>query len=110
MKASLLVAAEWVQAYWLALTSFLTILWSLFLFLLAGTWWVAFILNGAYGYHFELGSCWQGVTVAGTALVSIFGLAKASWTKYDTDSKQNTSQGQMPPVPECVKTILGGKT
>lgn len=103
MKEKILILAEWVQAYWLALICFLTIIWCLFLFLLAGTWWIAFLLNGLYGYKFELNSCWQGVTVAGVALGSIFALAKAAWTKYDTDSKNNSAEQQMPDYVNSLK-------
>lgn len=98
MKSKFLMMAEWVQAYWLALICFLTVLWSIFLFILGATWWITYVMNGLWGYKFDLNSCWQGVTVVGVALGSIFTLGKTAVGKYNADSQNNSAPGEMPTV------------
>lgn len=48
------------------------------------------------GTKFELGSCWQGISVVVAGLGGIVALAKACWTKYGMDSKFNSVAGTHP--------------
>ena len=57
---------------------------------------IRFWSNGLYGTHFEINSCWQGVSAVGAGIVTVVGLAKAAWTKYGLDSKYNSPEGQKP--------------
>lgn len=92
MKNKFITFCNWAQANWLALVIFLTVLWCVMLLVVAGSWLVAFWLNGLFGYKFELGSCWQGVGAIAAAFAGIIGLAKAGWTKWLIDSEHNSPQ------------------
>jgi len=53
-------------------------------------WAVGYIANGLFGTHFELQSCWAGLSTVGSA-----GFLAA--VKYLVDSSPwNTNKGQMP--------------
>lgn len=48
-----------------------------------------YFMNGLYGYKFDLGSCWQGIT---GALMGLLG----GFAKYITDSRFNSLLGKIP--------------
>ena len=52
-------------------------------------WALGYIANGFYGYHFELQSCWAGLSTVGSA-----GFLAA--IKYLIDSTFNTARGTGP--------------
>ena len=58
------------------------------------SWLYGYWSNALSGTHFELSSCWQGITVVGTGIAGIVGLGKACWTKYGMDSRYNSEQGK----------------
>lgn len=96
MKSRFMKFCSWAQANWLALVIFLTVVWMLFLCIVAFSWLYGFWANGLYGTHFDLGSCWQGIGAIMLGFGSILGLAKAAWTKYQADSEHNTLPGHAP--------------
>lgn len=81
---------EWAQKDWLAIVIFMTMISLFFLCLVFLSWLLGYWLKALYGYNFELNSCWTGVSAVGAALGLIAALAKAAWTKYDTDSRYNS--------------------
>lgn len=52
-------------------------------------WAVGYISNGLFGTHFELQSCWAGLSTVGSA-----GFLAA--VKYLIDSTKNSQPGEMP--------------
>lgn len=52
-------------------------------------WSIGYFANGLFGARFELNSVWAGVTAITAA--GVVGI-----TKYWTDSKHNSTPGQMP--------------
>lgn len=53
------------------------------------SWLFGYWSNGLYGTHFQIDSCWQGISACGMGLVGLF--------KWLVDSSKNSKQG-MPPV------------
>ena len=103
MKSKFLIACEWAQKNWLAIVAGLTVLWSLFLFVIGFSWLYGYWANALQGMHFEINSCWQGITVVAAAIASILGMAKAGWTVYQADSQFNTILGSKEPIQQEVK-------
>ena len=97
-----IASCEWAQRNWLAIVTGLTVLWSLFLFVIGFSWLYGYWANALYEMHFEINSCWQGITVVGAAIASILGMAKAGWTVYQADSQFNTILGSKEPVQQEV--------
>ena len=52
------------------------------------SWGVGYYANALYGYHFEIASCWQGVSAIGVGLVGLL--------KWLVDSYKNSLEGRMP--------------
>lgn len=96
MKSRCIRFGEWAQANWLALIAMLAVVLFILLVVIVLSWLYGFWSNGLYGTHFEINSCWQGVSAVGAGIVTIVGLAKAAWTKYGLDSKYNSPEGQKP--------------
>jgi hypothetical protein len=90
VKEKFLQFTAWAQKEWLAIVIFMVVIAMAFLCLVLLSWVLGYWLKALYGYNFELNSCWQGVSAVGAALGLIAALAKAAWTKYDTDSKYNS--------------------
>ena len=96
IKTALLRFSHWAQDNWLALVIFLLALMMGFLFIVMFSWTFGYWANALYGKKFELGSCWQGITVVITGLGGVAALAKAAWTKYGMDSQFNSMAGERP--------------
>ena len=94
MKDKIVRFSRWAQKNWLALVIFLSVLMMLFLCVVMFSWLYGYWSNALSGTHFELSSCWQGITVVGTGIAGIVGLGKACWTKYGMDSRYNSEQGK----------------
>lgn len=60
------------------------------------SWGVAFWCNGLFETHFDLGSCWQGITVVATGLVTVAGFAAMPYVRYFISSKWNSNSGEPP--------------
>ena len=67
-----------------------------FLCLVMGSWLFGYWANAIWGYHFEIGSCWQGIGVVITGLGGVAALAGSAWAKHYIDSKYNSEEGEMP--------------
>lgn len=96
IRAKIVEFAAWAQPNWLAVIIIATIINLLMMFLILLSWFVGYWCNGLIGTKFELNSIWSGITVLGGTSATIFGLAKASWTKYKTDSEFNSEAGIEP--------------
>jgi len=96
MKNLIVQFSAWAQANWLALVIFMIFSMMMFLCLVMGSWLYGYWSNALWGTRFELGSCWQGITVVITGLGGVAALAKAAWTKYSTDSQYNSMMGSHP--------------
>ena len=68
----------------------------LFLCFVMFSWGVAFWANGLYETHFDLGSCWQGITVVATGLVTVASFAAMPYVEKWIDSKYNSEAGESP--------------
>lgn len=74
------------------------------------SWLVGFWANALLGMHFELASCWSGISVVVTGMAGIVALAGACWTKYHTDSKFNTPMGQPPKIQATIQNVINRNT
>jgi len=54
---------------------------------LFASWHIGFYLNGLYGYRFELGSVWQGIS-------TLMGAGVFGSIKYIADSWLNSARGE----------------
>lgn len=68
----------------------------LFLCFVMFSWGIAFWANGLYETHFDLGSCWQGITVVATGLVTVASFAAMPYVEKWIDSKYNSEVGTPP--------------
>lgn len=96
MSARVVALAEWMEYHWIVVVIVMLALIMPWVFLILASWLYGFWANGIYGTKFDLGSCLSAVGVVVTALGGIATLAKAAWTKYDSDSKYNTAEGEAP--------------
>ena len=60
------------------------------------SWGVAFWANGLWDTHFDLGSCWQGITVVATGMVSVATFAAMPYVEKWINSKYNSEPGESP--------------
>lgn len=97
MKDKIVRFSAWAQKNWLALVIFLSVLMMLFLCAVMFSWLYGYWSNALKGTHFELASCWTGITVVGTGIAGVVGLGKAAWTKLSIDSQYNSPVGEPPP-------------
>ena len=74
------------------------------------SWAAAFWLNGLYDKHFDLGSCWQGITVVATGLVTVAGFAAMPFVKYWINSKYNSKEGESPDFCSQVGSVISNVT
>lgn len=99
MKNQIISLGQWGQKHWLQLIVIMSVVMMIFLCLVLFSWLFGYWSNALCGTHFELMSCWSGVTAVGSGIAAIVGLAKAAWTKYGYDSRFNSAR-YMPPVPQ----------
>ena len=59
-------------------------------FFVVFSWLAGYWLNGLYGMHFQIDSCWQGVSACGMGLVGLM--------KWLVDSTKNSPIGEPPAV------------
>ena len=84
MKDKIVRFSRWAQKNWLALVIFLSVLMMVFLCAVMFSWLYGYWSNALRGTHFELASCWTGITVVGTGIAGIVGM----------DSRYNSEQGK----------------
>nr|DAX05855.1 MAG TPA: hypothetical protein [Caudoviricetes sp.] len=99
MKKTIISLGQWGQKHWLQLIIIMSILMMVFLFLVLLSWLFGYWSNALRGTHFELMSCWSGVTAVVGGFATIVGLGKACWTKYGYDSRFNSARYTMPTPP-----------
>lgn len=58
------------------------------------SWLYGYWSNGLWGTHFEINSCWQGISACGMGLVGLF--------KWLVDSTKNSPSGEYPIPPRPV--------
>lgn len=58
------------------------------------SWLYGYWSNGLWGTHFEINSCWQGISACGMGLVGLF--------KWLVDSTKNSPSGEYPVPPRPV--------
>lgn len=104
MKKKIIALGQWGQKHWLQLIVIMSIVMMIFLFLVLFSWLFGYWSNALRGTHFELMSCWSGVTAVGGGIATIVGLAKAAWTKYGYDSRFNSARYTMPAAPQNTPT------
>ena len=93
MKQKIISFGRWAEKNWLALVILMVCIMLGFLCVVMASWFIGFWANALYGTKFDLGSCWQGISVVVAGLGGIAALAKAAWTKYSIDSQFNTPRG-----------------
>lgn len=106
MKQKIIELGKWGQRNWLPLIIIMSICMMIFLCTVMVSWLVGFWANALLGMHFELASCWSGISVVVTGMAGIVALAGACWTKYHTDSKFNTPMGQAPRTQTVVQNMI----
>ena len=52
------------------------------------SWGIGYYANALYGYHFQIESCWQGLSAIAISLVGFF--------KWLIDSWKNSDAGKLP--------------
>ena len=57
-------------------------------FVVLVSWLFGYWSNGLYGTHFQIDSCWQGISAAGMGLIGLF--------KWLVDSSKNSPLGEFP--------------
>lgn len=102
MKNKIVALGQWGQKHWLQLIIIMSILMMIFLFLVLFSW--LYWSNALRGTHFELMSCWSGVTAVIGGIATVVGLGKACWTKYGYDSRFNSARYAMPAQPQNAPT------
>lgn len=89
--------AEWTKHNFITMITILVCFMLCFLAIVMFSWLFGFWANAYIGKQvFELGSCWQGITVVVTGLGGVAALAKAGLNKYSTDSQYNSEEGKHP--------------
>lgn len=68
----------------------------IFLCFVMFSWGVAFWANGLLDTKFDLNSCWQGITVVATGLISVATFAAMPYIRYWISSKWNSNGGEIP--------------
>lgn len=96
MRWNIVYIGDWAQLHWFAVIIFMIVGMMNFLALVMLSWLYGFWSNGLYGTKFDLGSCWQGISVVITGFGGVAALAKTAISKYDTDSKLNSQEGKVP--------------
>ena len=66
------------------------------------SWLYGYWSNGLWGTHFEINSCWQGVSACGMGLVGLF--------KWLVDSTKNSPDGMYPMPPRPADSKKGPDT
>lgn len=94
MKDRFVIFTSWIELHWLALVVFMVCLMLGFVCVVFFSWSYGYWSNGLYGTKFEINSCWTGISSIVAGLGGIAALAKAGWTKYNTDSQFNTPNGK----------------
>lgn len=103
MKKLFKDVSKWAQKNWLAIIIFLAVAMMGFLCLVMFSWLYGYWSNALAGTKFDLGSCWQGISVVVAGLGGVVALAKACWTKYGMDSKYNSAPAAHPYVEHEMK-------
>ena len=67
-----------------------------FLSLVLLSWLVGFWMNGLYGFHFELQSCWSGLGAIAAGAGSVLAMAGINMGRHYIDSKFNSQIGHRP--------------
>lgn len=96
IKDKLLGIADWVRRNVYTCAALMAIAWGLFFMCVGASWLIGFWLNGLFGMHFELASCWQGLLGVVGAIPSLYGLIKQALGKYRIDSELNSEKGEKP--------------
>lgn len=104
MKNKIVAIGQWGQKHWLQLIIIMSILMMIFLCLVLFSWLFGYWSNALRGTHFELMSCWSGVTAVIGGIATVVGLGKACWTKYGYDSRFNSARYAMPVQPQNTPT------
>ena len=68
----------------------------IFLCFVMFSWGFAFWANGLIDTKFDLNSCWQGITVVATGLISVATFAAMPYIRYWISSKWNSDEGELP--------------
>ncbi|GMB01086.1 hypothetical protein [Pelosinus sp. IPA-1] len=106
MKNRIVAFANWAQANWLVLIVFMVVVMLLFVCMVMFSWLYGYWSNALCGTKFELNSCWTGIGAVISGLGGITALAKAAWTKYNTDSQFNTNQGELPNINNLKSEVM----
>ena len=96
IKETITNFSEWAKPNFISIIIFLICYMLMFLGFVMFSWAFGYWANAFYGMKFELGSCWQGITVVVAGFGGVAGLAKYGLDKYKTDSQYNSNAGEHP--------------
>lgn len=94
VKKELASLVNWLDHHRLVPVVLAGILVSICLATVFCSWLIGYYANALFGMHFELASCWQGITIGVSGIGGVTGSAYTIWKMYDTDSKFNSKEGQ----------------
>lgn len=96
LKSKIISLAAWCKAHVSELITLIGILVCCFILFVLVSWGIGFYMNGLYGYKFDLGSIWQGISVCVAAIGSLLTMAGVNLGKQYIDSKFNSPLGEKP--------------
>ena len=82
IKETITNFSEWAKPNFISIIIFLICYMLMFLGFVMFSWAFGYWANAFYGMKFELGSCWQGITVVVAGFGGVAGLAKYGLDKY----------------------------
>lgn len=91
MKNRIIQLGEWGQQNWLPLVIILSCIMMVFLVAVMVSWLVGYWCNALKGTHFELASCWSGISVVVTGRASV---ARSSAGR--TDPRRTCRRSRLP--------------
>lgn len=94
VKKELTLLVDWLDHHRLVPVVIAGVLVSLCLITVFGSWLIGYYANALLGMHFELASCWQGITIGVSGIGGVAGSAYTIWKMYDTDSRFNSKAGE----------------
>jgi len=96
IKNEILNLASWSQRNLEKLIILIGVMVMSFILLVLASWAIGYYANGFFGYHFELGSIWQGLGACVAAITGLLTVAGVNLGKQYIDSKFNSPIGKSP--------------
>lgn len=96
IKGTVLDLANWSKKHLEKLIILIGVLIMAFILFVLLSWAIGYYANGFWGYKFDLGSIWSGLSACVAAITGLLTLAATSLTKLYINSRYNSPQGEKP--------------